>query len=192
MAGQPALREPGGQQGVTVVVRRDVRPDRRADYEGWLARLIESASVFPGYLGTDVHRPSGPAERRYTSVFRFDSVEHLQAFEDSDVRRAALREVSGLVEGDAQWERLTGLEVWFSAPPGTVAPQPSKARMALLLWVVVYGLVLSIGSAVAMVLSDIPMQVRLMITIAIEVVLMTYVLMPRLTRWLAKWIYPAS
>jgi len=179
-------------QGVTVVVRRNVRPQHRADYEVWLADLIAQASQFEGYLGTDVHRPSGADDRRYTSIFRFDCAEHLQAFEDSDVRREAVRRVADFVEGDARWERLTGLEVWFSPPPGTVAPQPSKARMAVLLWVVVYGLVLSIGQAVAFVLSDAPPQLRLMVTIAIEVVLMTYVLMPRLTRWLARWIYPAK
>ena len=32
---------------------------------------------------------------------------------------------------------------------------------------------------------------QLLTTITIEVFLMTYVLMPRLTRWLARWIYPA-
>ena len=31
---------------------------------------------------------------------------------------------------------------------------------------------------------------QLLTTITIEVFLMTYVLMPRLTRWLARWIYP--
>lgn len=180
---------PHRSEPVTVVVRRKVRHDKQAAYESWLRTLIQQASVFPGYLGTDVYRPS-PNQSEYTSVFRFDSVEHLQAFEESDLRRNALVEVAAFVEGDAVWEKLSGLELWFTPPPGTVVPQPSRARMALVLIVVVYGLVLSIGTLVALAMGSVPMPLRLLVTITIEVFLMTYILMPRLTRWLARWIYP--
>ena len=74
-------------QPVTVVVTRRVKPGREAAYEAWLERLIREASVLPGYLGTNVQRPAATGPREYTSVFRFDSVEHLRAFEDSDLRR---------------------------------------------------------------------------------------------------------
>ncbi len=56
--------------------------------------------------------------------------------------------------------------------------------------VVVYGLVLSLGKLVGLVLAAAPAPLRLLVTIVIEVLLMTYVLMPRITRWLARWIYP--
>lgn len=178
-------------QPVTVVIRRRVRDGHQADYEAWLERFIEQASVFEGYLGVDVHRPapSGPIE--YVSVVRFASLGDLQAFEASDLRRTALREVLPFVEGDAAWDRLTGLEFWFTPPPGAVVPQPSRFRMALLLSAVVYGLVLSIGQLVAFGLADAPAQLRLLITITIEVFLMVYVLMPWITKHLARFIYPA-
>ena len=176
---------------VTVVATRKVKPGHEPDYEAWLGRLIHEASAMPGYLGANIVRP-GPGSREYTSVFRFDSVEHLRAFEESELRRRALSEVAPHVEADAVWRKLTGLEMWFTPPPGTVVPQPSRFRMALLLIAVVYGLVLSIGQMVALVLSSAPFQLRLLVTITIEVFVMTYLLMPRLTRWLARWIYPAS
>lgn len=110
-------------------------------------------------------------------------------FLGAEVLRPAVRE---LVEGDAVWERMTGLELWFTPPPGTVVPQPSRFRMALLLIVVVYVLVLSIGNLVALALADWPVQLRLFLTIAIEVFVMTYLVMPHLTKWLARWIYPTT
>lgn len=176
---------------VTVVVSRRVLPGRETAYEAWLHDLVEQAAGFPGYLGTQIQRPAASGPREYTSVFRFDSVENLRAFEESDLRRGALERVSELVESDAIWERHTGLELWFSAPPGTVVPQPSRFRMAIVLTVVVYGLVLSIGSGVKLVLADVPASARLLITIVLEVALMTYVLMPWITRRLAGWIYPS-
>ncbi len=174
---------------VTVVVTRRVKAGRENDYETWLEKLLEQAKQLPGYLGTTVTRPSG-ANREYTSVFRFDSVEHLRGFEQSDLRKYALLEVAELVEADAVWSQLTGLEFWFTPPPGTVVPQPSRFRMALVMIAVVYGLVFSLGSLVAAVLSTAPMPLRLLVTITIEVFLMTYVLMPRLTKVLAPFIYP--
>lgn len=180
--------EPLAIEPVTVVVRRRVKAGCEVAYEAWLVNLLAQARALPGYLGTTIHRPA-TGDREYVSVFRFDSIDSLRAFEESDLRRRALAEVIDLVEADAAWRELTGLEAWFAPPPGTVVPQPSRFRMALVMIAVVYLLVLSIGQGVALVLSTAPMLVRLLLTIVIEVFLMTYVIMPRLTRWLAKWIY---
>lgn len=186
------MSEPARLEPVTVVVTRRVKPGREADYEAWLGRLIDEAKHLPGYLGTNIQRPGPTGPREYTSIFRFDSVDHLRGFEESDLRRRSLAEVGEYVEADAVWKKLTGLELWFSPPPGTVVPQPSRFRMALVMIAVVYGLVLSIGQAVAFAFGGVPLQIRLLLTITIEVFLMTYVLMPRLTRWLARWIYPST
>ena len=180
------------QEPVTVVVTRRVRRGSEMAYEGWLERLIERASAMPGFVAAKVQRPTPGEAPIYTSVFRFDSVEHLHSFEVSDWRRRALLDVTDLVEADAVWSRLTGLELWFTPPAGTVVPQPSRLRMSLVMVAVVYGLVLSIGNVVGFTLATAPPPLRLLITIVIEVFLMTYVLMPRLTRWLARWIYPRT
>jgi uncharacterized protein len=146
---------------VTVVITRRVGPGREIDYEAWLKRLQHGAHTAPGYLGATTQRPApgGPAE--YFSVVRFASLADLRQFESSELHRRALVEVAPWLEGHAVWQHLTGLEFWFTPPPGTVVPQPSRERMVLLL-----------------------------ITIALEVPLLTYVVMPRLTRRLAHWIYP--
>ncbi len=190
----PALERPalGDDEPVTVVVSRRVKPGFEAAYEAWLDRLIAGASGMRGYLGAKVQRPRPGEAPTYTSVFRFESVETLRAFEESELRRHALAEAAAFVEADAVWSRLTGLELWFTPPPGTVVPQPSKLRMALVMIVVVYALVLSLGQLVALVLARAPAPARLLVTIVIEVFLMTYVLMPRITRWLAPWIYPTK
>ena len=187
----PTSRARGRQpiEPVTVVVRRTVRAGRERDCEAWLERLLKDAASLPGFLGTNVIRPTA-GSREYTSIFRFDTVENLRRFEESDLRRRALAAVSDFVEGDALWEKLSGLELWFSPPAGTIAPTPSRFRMALVMIAVVYGLVLSIGKLVGLVLEAAPLPLRLLVTITIEVFFMTYVLMPRLTRALARFIFP--
>lgn len=189
----------GGDSGsgpVTVVITRRVRPGREQEYEAWLARLQADARDLPGYLGVTTQRPAPGALREYVSVVRFASLADLRAFERSELRSRRLNEVADLVEADAVWRTLTGLEFWFTPPPGTVVPQPSRERMALLMIGVVFTLVLGLGTLVnwltGMLPFPLPYPVRLLLTIAIEVLFMTYWLMPRLTRHLARWIYPAS
>jgi uncharacterized protein len=178
---------------VTVVVTRRVRPGREADYEDWLRRMFAEAAGLEGYLGANVERPAPDAKvREYTSIFRFDSVENLRAFERSEMRHRYLAEVGEYVEADASWQQLTGLEFWFTPPKGTVVPQPARWRMAMLMIVVVYSLVMSLGQLVGLVLASAPLPLRMLVTIVIEVFFMTYVLMPRLTRLLARWIYPSA
>lgn len=176
---------------VTTVVTRRVRSDRHDRYEDWLRRLLADATRLDGYLGAEIHRP-GPGGDEYTSVFRFASVDDLRAFERSDLRRRYLDEVVDLVEADAVWDSTTGLEVWFAPPPGTVVAQPVRWRMALVLGAVVYVLVLVFGTLATATLGAWPPPLRLALVIAVEIVLMTYVLLPRLTRRLARWIYPRS
>jgi uncharacterized protein len=183
-------------QPVTVVVTRRVKPGREPDYEAWLQRLQAEARALPGYLGVTTQRPAAGGPREYVSAIRFATLADLRAFEGSELRARHLALVADLVEADAVWERMTGLEFWFTPPPGTVVAQPSRPRMALVMIVVVFGLVLSIGSlvnaAAAMLPLPVPYPLRLLLTITLEVLLMTYWLMPQITRRLARWIYPSQ
>jgi antibiotic biosynthesis monooxygenase (ABM) superfamily enzyme len=176
---------------VTVVITRKVKRGRESEYEDWLRRLLEESKSMKGYLGATIQKPA-PGSTEYTSIFRFDTVDNLRKFEESELRSKYLQEVVDYVEADAIWKKITGLEFWFSPPIGTVIPQPSRFRMAIVMITVVFGLVISIGQIVGIVAAEVPSYVRLFVTISIEIFLMTYVLMPRITRLLAEWIYPSS
>lgn len=176
---------------VTVVVRRKVKPGREADYEAWLDRLTKGAArEFPGYLGAEFHRPAKGGT--YRSIFRFDTVEHLEAFETSEFRARMLAEGSAFFETDAAWDRMTGLEFWFDPPPGTLLPQPSPHRMALVLMAVVFCLVFGLNLTVGPLIAGWPLAARILLTVAIQVGLMTYLVMPWLTPRIARFIYPKS
>ncbi|MEM9606367.1 MAG: hypothetical protein AAGA99_03025 [Actinomycetota bacterium] len=180
-------------QPVTTVVTRHVRSDRRDEYEAWLDRLHAEAHDLPGYLGAEVHPPpTGAAQATYRSVFRFASLEDLRAFEVGELRRRFLDEVVDYVEADAVYDTHTGLELWFAPPAGTVVPQPIRWRMAVVLGLSVYVMVLVFGSIAGAVMGDVPAPIRLAIVIAVEIAIMTYLLLPWLTRKLSRWIYPST
>lgn len=177
---------------VTVIVRRRVKAGREADYEAWLKRLTDNvAQHFKGYLGAEFHRPA-QSGGEYRSVFRFDTVASLEAFENSDTRARMLQEGAEFFAADAAWERLTGLEFWFDPPQGTKVPQPSPHRMALVLIAVVFCLVLVLNLLLGPLMIGWPLPLRVLITVTIQVLLMTYIIMPRLTPMIARFIYPST
>jgi antibiotic biosynthesis monooxygenase (ABM) superfamily enzyme len=177
---------------VTILVRRRVRTGREKDYEAWLEQLTHGAAErFRGYLGAELHRPATPGGD-YRSFFRFDTLENLEAFEQSDFRRQMLDEAAPFFAADAAWERMTGLEFWFDPPPGTKMPQPSPHRMALVLIAVVFSLVLILNIALGPLMTGWPLPLRVFLTVTVQVLLMTYVIMPWLTPLIARFIYPET
>lgn len=175
-------------KSITTIVRRRVKPGQHSGYEAWLAGLLRDVAAMPGYLGTEVQRPTG-TDSTYVSIFRFDTPESLENFERSDLRRSHLAKVAHFVDGDAIWDRMTGLEIWFDAPPGTMAPKPVRWRMALLLIGVVFVLVELLSTIVGLLPFDIPRLLTLLIVVTAQVCLLTYVIMPPLTRALAVWLF---
>ena len=177
---------------VTIFVRQSVKPGHEAAYEAWLKRMTEGAQAnFPGYLGVGFHRPAKPGDQ-YRQVFRFDSLEQLEEFERSEYRAEMLAEGSVHFAADPSLERMTGLEFWFDPPRGTMVPQPSPHRMALVMIVVVFTMILILSTAIGALTPNWPQPLRLLLTVTVQVILMTYVVMPRLTPLIARFIYPST
>ncbi|OWY04591.1 hypothetical protein B6V75_00080 [Thioclava sp. F1Mire-8] len=174
---------------VTIVVRCKVKQGREKDYEAWLERLARGvAEQFRGYLGAEFNRRAS-AGGEYRSVFRFDSLAALDAFEQSDFRLGMLSEAAPLFAAGATWERMTGLEFWFDPPPGTRVPQPTQHRMALVLVAVVFTLVLALNLTLGALMTGWPLPLPVLVAVCLQVGLMSCVIMPCLTPLLARFIY---
>lgn len=82
---------------VTAVASRRVLPGREEEFERWASGILGAANAFPGYLGSEVLRPSGPEDDEYQIVFRFDHASNLKRWEHSEERRRWLRGVQPLL-----------------------------------------------------------------------------------------------
>ncbi len=184
-----AVHDPGTDSGgpVTISVARHIVPGREADYEAWLKGITAKALEYPGHMGVNVLRPTR-GSNEYVTIFRFDTYAHSKAWEESDTRKDWLARLHGIVEGEDEVRKGTGLEFWFSLPE-LPAAHPSPHKMALVLVVVVFTLVMAINLALAPVASDWPVALRIFVTVLSQVLLMTYVVMPRVTQLLKAWLY---
>jgi len=182
--------EPGQEGPVTVSISRRVLPEHDGDYEDWLRRIIAAASDFPGHLGVNVLRPSGRTDGRYVLIYRFDAWEHCEAWERSETRSALVAELDGIVQGEAtEMRRVTGLEAWFDLPEVPAAKHAPQWKMAVVLIVVVFVVIYPLQLIVLPLTGAWPHWLRTLTIAVIQVLLMTYVLMPRVTRALRGWLF---
>jgi len=189
MSWEPELRDDAAGP-VTTTVTRLVKPGHELAYEEFLAGINGAAKAFPGYLGEEVFRPAGGAGGEYRIIYRFDSPAHLRAWLDSGERAAWLGRAEPHVAGPMRTEFLTGLESWFTLPtqPGGLPPPPYK--MAILTWATIFPLITLVVVASAPLIGGLPLVPRLAVTTLVTVSLMTWVVMPRVTWLLRRWLYP--
>jgi len=174
---------------VTVSVARRVRPGREADYERWVSGIIGTASGFAGHQGASVLRPGPETDNQYVIIYRFDTYAHSRQWERSAERRAWLDSLDGMVEGEAQVKKVTGLEFWFDLPEVPAQATPSQHRMALTLMVVVFVMLSVLRWLLAPVIGGLPSLLQLLVVVVVQVLLLTYVVMPQVTRLLKGWLY---
>jgi uncharacterized protein len=169
---------------VTSIVSRRIKPGHEPVYEEVLTGMIAAAKQYPGHLGVEVFRPETASAGEYRTVYRFDTAEHLQAWLDSDEHAAWLDRAKPHLIGPIRRSFVTGLETWFTLPdqPGVLPPPPYK--MALVTWITIFPLITAIVAITGPLLEGLPQAVRLGITTALTVPLMTWVVMPRVTRLL--------
>ena len=174
---------------MTTTVTRRVRPGHEAGYEEFLEGIIAAAGRFPGYQGVEVFRPASAGDE-YRIVYRFDGVGDLHRWLDSAEHATWLARAEPHVLGPARTSFLTGLESWFTLPDHADAPPPPPYKMALLTWATIFPLITAVVLALDPLLTGFALVPRLAITTAVTVPLMTWVVMPRVTRALRGWLYP--
>jgi antibiotic biosynthesis monooxygenase (ABM) superfamily enzyme len=176
---------------LTTVIARRVRPGKEADFEDWLEGIIAVSTRFDGHQGVTVLRPA-PGSREYVLVVRWRDFEASRRWVESDERAAWLAKLEPLAEGEARVEEKCGLETWFTLRPEAPGgpPPPSRSKMAIMTLVAIYPLITILGYVLVPQLEDFPTALRTLVVCAILVPLMTWVVMPRMTRIFWGWLFP--
>ena len=175
---------------VTVDVIQSVRPGKEREFESLLDQIIATASTFQGYLGASVFRPSEQNLLEYRVIFKFDQLEHLKRWENSAVRHRFLNQARELTVNKGTFSIITGLETWFTLPAKPDLKPPARYKMVLVSGLAIFAINRVLALLPGGWLGLLPPLLQLAILILITTTLMTYVVMPRLTKLLAWWLYP--
>ncbi|KJS34783.1 MAG: antibiotic biosynthesis monooxygenase [Hyphomonas sp. BRH_c22] len=175
---------------VTVVVSRRVAPGEESRFETLSSKLTLEAANFEGHLGATMLRPEGKYDPEYRIIFKFDTQGHLSNWLKSEVRKKWLAEIEPLLKAPSHITTMSGLVAWFSVPGQNPVQPPPKYKMAIVGWVALFPIVTLVFWAFGPQLSWLPLVPRVLLVTAVVMALMTYVAMPRVTKFFSFWLYP--
>jgi antibiotic biosynthesis monooxygenase (ABM) superfamily enzyme len=192
------------QKPVTVIVKRIAKKDKFKEFEEWLLGVSKEISRQEGMMGIDIIRPTpttttnSKSKSEYVVIFRFNSYENLEKWEKSPIRNEWLQKGRKLAEADPNVQKMTGLEFWFTpyfkdeSPPLIPLQPPPRYKMVIVTVPVISILLLTFVPQIHFLteMLSIPFPVRLVIALTITV-LLTYVIMPLLTKSLKSWLFKA-
>jgi len=148
---------------VTAVISHVVKPGREQGYEAWF---------------------------EYVVILKFDCYNNLKAWLESDVRREWIERLQPLIEKPEDIQTLTGLETWFTLPNKSMKAPPPRYKMALVTWLGVFFTISILNRFLVPLLSGLPALLTSLMITGLTVILLTYLVMPRLTQIFRKWLYP--
>ncbi len=173
---------------VTIIVKRRPRPGLEKEFEEVVAGISRAAMAFEGHLGVNIFRPTSSTPY-YRIVFKFDSRRNFIRWETSDERQQWLERFSDVDMGDPEMEVLSGLETWFTANNEEAVVPPPRHKMVIVLWISISMLSILLYLGVEPFLGNINSIWRIIASTLIVVLLMTYLVMPILTRILHRWLH---
>lgn len=173
---------------VTAVITNRVKSGREQGYEEWMKGISAAARTFSGHLGVSILRPQAGSHSNYVVVLQFDSCAHLNDWLNSEVRQTWLERATPLIQEQEMVQVLSGLESWFELPKQQ-HPVPKRYKQSILVWTGVVSVLVFISPLIAPLLAPLPELLRIAINTAIVVVLLSYVIMPRLTKWFQNWLF---
>lgn len=172
---------------ITVVVTREVVPGREPDYEEW-ARRVVSATVPYGATGHTFITPDAGIPTRQLLILQFADEDGMRGWDESEDRDRLVREAAEFSSVDIQ--RASGLETWFTLPGVRSIVPPPRWKQLLVTLAAAYPLLVLFAVFVQPSLGGWPLLLRSAVLPVVLLTLMTYVVMPLMTRVLRSWLYP--
>ncbi len=171
-----------------VAIAHRVKPGYEAEFEAAVRGVTLAASTFPGYLGSEVLYPQ-TRRGEWRVIMRFDTLAHLQEWEKSPVCQGWIARAEALAELP-KVSRVNGLEAWFNLPEASNMPPPPKWKTAIVSAVGLYPVNSVLPPLLRPITSSLPGWLATLISISIMMPLMTWVVMPQVTRLFKGWLYP--
>jgi antibiotic biosynthesis monooxygenase (ABM) superfamily enzyme len=171
---------------VTAVISFRVRPEHRDDYAELHTRIGAAMSRAPGFVRTELFEPVEGVQEETVVVFTFDGRSNLEAWLESGERHEILEQMSPYVIGSRTVNVVDGFGGWFDLDPDRA---PKRWKQATVVLLALYPTVMLLTMLNERYVPEITLPVNILLSNIASVSILTWLLMPRLTRLLADWLH---
>ncbi|WP_289058392.1 antibiotic biosynthesis monooxygenase [uncultured Flavobacterium sp.] len=180
------------KDGATAVISHHIIEGRDQEYENWLDEIAPLCRIAEGHIDWQIIRPIPTLTYLYTVIIRFDTIENLKRWMESDDRKRLIEKIRPLLAKDDSYRIRSGLDFLFVTENDRTAT-PVRWKQFLVTWSAIYPLSIIIPLFLIPILKTLEFpSVRLIDSFFISgiiVLLMVYLIMPHYTKWLKKWLY---
>jgi antibiotic biosynthesis monooxygenase (ABM) superfamily enzyme len=174
---------------ILVAVIRTVKPGSEAAFEKALHEFVQRSLPLAGQMGVHIIRPSpGSGSRQYGIIRKFADRNALEEFRASPEYLEWNQIAKDLTEGSGRVEELHGLESWLTLPGQPLLPLP-QWKMAIATYLGVVPVIMFLSLTLGRVIQNWNFILNNIVFNAFVVALLTWVVMPLITRALQGWLH---
>lgn len=173
------------ERAVTAVMTQRVRP---GDWEAFRRAHSQITLVmrdFDGFLSCELVEPVPGIQDDHVVVFAFDSRANLDRWLEAPERREVLDLIEPLIEGERTLNVVGGFAGWFSTGDER---EPSRWKQAVAVLIALFPTTLALGAFQRAFFPDAAWVPALFVSNVIGIVILTWALMPLVTRLLRSWL----
>jgi antibiotic biosynthesis monooxygenase (ABM) superfamily enzyme len=168
---------------IHVAITRKVLPGKEQEFREALRQFMGESFQYNGVHGASIiSGPGGDNDREIGILRTFKNKAERDAFYNSEQFKK-WEEYASTVTEEPVYRELNGLEAWFRS-----APAPPRWKMALVTICGVFPTSVFLNLTVSPLIKSFPLLVRLLIISACMVLILTWLVMPNLTRMLKAWL----
>ena len=181
----------------SLVIEHAVPKGKGLSFRWWHSRLARSAKKFTGFIRADLHAPvHGSQAMKWYSIIHFDTPEHLHQWVKSPEREEAISSGSEVFSSYRFMSFATGLEGWFSPVTGSEklgsGPPAWKQNLAVVLGLYPVVMLQTLLFDALGIMRDWSLPTAMIVNNLISSSILTWLVMPLVTRLMRSWLYPAS
>lgn len=168
---------------IHVAITRKILPGKEEEFKEALRQFLGDSFAHGGVHGAAMITAMPDTETREIGILRtFKDEAERDAFYHSDAFKKWEEYASSVTE-DTSYRGLNGLEAWFRSPL-----PPPRWKMAVVTLCGVFPTSIFLSFVLGPFLQNLPLIVRLFLVAVLMVLLLTWVVMPNLTKWVKPWL----
>jgi hypothetical protein len=172
---------------IHIAITRKVRVGCEAEFQEALREFFQASFAHGGVLGASMLTPPpGSDSREYGILRTFASETERDAFYESPMFKGWEERAKPLTEGEPVYRQLHGLEAWFRSPHHP----PPRWKMAAATFLGVFPVAMILNLTLGPLIHSWHFLLRNALFNMCVVALLTWVVMPLVTRWLSGWLHP--
>ena len=178
--------------GASVVITHHILDGKQKEYEKWLDEILPVSKHAAGFIDLQIVRPIPKLTFVYTVIIRFDTIDNLKSWMESQDRKQLIEKASPFFRKNDRYQIQSGLDFLFNAE-NEGHKVPVRWKQYLVTWSAIYPLSLIIPALLLPFLRWLGIPVNhyfdAFINSGCIVLLMVYLVMPNYTRLIKKWLF---